>query len=59
MILVSIVGVLMPSLCRAADYRPRAAEHAVLYRVITEHLEAFLETAKRHALGSPACLSTG
>jgi len=37
----------------AADYRPRDAEHAVLYRVIAEHLEAFLETAKRHADGSP------
>src|SRR2546427_13148578 len=36
----------------AADYRPRDAEHAVLYRVIAEHLEAFLETAKRHADGS-------
>jgi len=23
---------------RAADYRPRDAEHAVLYRVIAEHL---------------------
>jgi hypothetical protein len=33
----------------AADYRPRDAEHAVLYRVIDTHLEAFLETAKRHA----------
>src|SRR2546427_6995136 len=37
----------------APDYRPRDAEHAVLYRVIAEHLEAFLETAKRHADGSP------
>ena len=37
----------------AADYRPRDAEHAVLYRVIDEHLDAFLETAKRHADGSP------
>ena len=36
----------------AADYRPRDAEHAVLYRVIAENLEAFLETAKRHADGS-------
>src|SRR5262245_6971402 len=34
------------------DYRPRAAEHAVLYRVIAEHLEAFLETARCHADGS-------
>jgi len=36
----------------AADYWPRDAEHAVLYRVIAEHLEAFLETAKRHTDGS-------
>ncbi|SRR6266849_3017955 len=28
----------------AGDYRPRDAEHAVLYRVIDEHLDAFLET---------------
>ncbi len=32
----------------AADYRPRDAEHAVLFPVIAEHLEAFLETARRH-----------
>ncbi len=37
----------------AADYWPRDAEHAVLHRVIDEHLEAFLETAKRHTDGSP------
>lgn len=37
----------------AGDYRPRDAEHAVLYRVIDEHLDAFLETARRHATGSP------
>ena len=36
----------------ATDYRPRDAEHAVLYRVIDERLEAFLETAKREADGS-------
>ena len=36
----------------AANYRPRDAEHAVLYRVIDEHLEAFLETAAQHADGS-------
>ena len=36
----------------AADYQPRNAEHAVLYRVIGEHLEAFLETAPRHADGA-------
>jgi hypothetical protein len=32
-------------------YRPPEAEHAVLYRVIDEHLDAFLETARRHADG--------
>ena len=36
----------------AADYRPRNAEHAVLHRVIDGHLEAFLETARRHADGA-------
>jgi hypothetical protein len=35
------------------DYRPRDAEHGVLYRVIDEHLETFLETARRHADGVP------
>jgi len=34
-----------------SDYRPRDAEHAVLYRVIDEHLDAFLETVSRHADG--------
>ena len=29
----------------AADYRPPDAEHAVLDRVIAEHLEVFLGTA--------------
>jgi hypothetical protein len=38
---------------RADDYRPRDAEHAVLYRVIHGHLDAFLETARRHADGAP------
>src|SRR2546422_7781598 len=42
----------IPSLCRRYA-RPRDAEHAVLYRVIDEHLEAFLETARRNADGSP------
>lgn len=37
----------------AGDYRPRDAEHGVLYRVIDEHLDAFLETARRHADGVP------
>jgi len=37
----------------AGDYRPRDAEHTVLYRVIEEHLDAFLEAARRHADGSP------
>ena len=36
----------------AADYRPRDAEHAALYPVIAEHLETFLETARRHSDGS-------
>jgi hypothetical protein len=34
-----------------AAYQPRAAEHGVLFRVIAEHLEAFLDTAARHADG--------
>jgi hypothetical protein len=38
---------------RVGDYRPRHAEHTVLYRVIDEHLDAFLETARRHADGPP------
>ncbi|HEY7686870.1 MAG TPA: transposase [Gemmatimonadales bacterium] len=37
---------------RAGDYRPRNAEHTVLHRVIDEHLDAFLETAQRHADGA-------
>jgi hypothetical protein len=36
----------------ATDYRPRDAEHAVLYRVISWQLEAFLETAKRQVDGA-------
>jgi hypothetical protein len=36
----------------ADDYRPRDAEHAVPYRVIDDHLDAFLETARRHADGA-------
>src|SRR2546425_12308062 len=35
----------------AAEYRPRAAEHGVLYRVIDEHLETFLDAAAQHADG--------
>src|SRR5262247_1296984 len=38
---------------KASDYQPRDAEHTVLYRVIDEHLDAFLETARRHADGAP------
>jgi hypothetical protein len=38
---------------RVGDYRPRDAEHAVLYRVIDEHLDAFLETTRRQADGVP------
>jgi hypothetical protein len=34
------------------DYRPRDAEHAVLYRVIDEQLDAFLQTARRHVDGA-------
>jgi Transposase zinc-binding domain len=37
----------------AGDYRPRDAEHAVLYHVIDEHLDAFLETTRRQADGAP------
>ncbi len=37
----------------AADYRARDAEHTVLYHVIDEHLEAFLDTARGHADGAP------
>lgn len=37
---------------RVGDYRPRDAEHTVLYRVIDEHLDVFLETARRHADGA-------
>jgi len=37
---------------RVGDYRPRDAEHAVLYRVIDEHLDTFLETARGHADGA-------
>ena len=35
-----------------AGYRPRDAEHGVMYRVIDEHLEAFLDAAAHHADGS-------
>ncbi len=38
---------------RAGDYRPRNAEHTVLSRVIDEHLDVFLETARHHADGAP------
>src|SRR5256712_5782020 len=34
------------------DYRPRDVEHGVLYRVIDEHLDAFLDAATHHADGS-------
>jgi len=36
---------------RLAGYQPRAAEHSVLYRVIDEHLETFLDAAAQHADG--------
>lgn len=35
-----------------ADYRPRDAEHGVLYRVVDEHLEACVDAAAQHANGS-------
>ena len=38
---------------RVGDYRPHDAEDAVLYRVIDEHLVAFLETTRRQAEGVP------
>jgi len=34
-----------------AGYQPRAADHGVLYRVIDEHLEPFLDAAAHHADG--------
>jgi hypothetical protein len=37
----------------AGNYRPRDAAHAALYRVIDEHLGAFLETIRRQADGVP------
>ena len=36
----------------AAEYRPRNAEQGVLYRVIDEHLETFLDAAAQHSDGS-------
>jgi hypothetical protein len=36
--------------CRA-EYQPRVAEHGVLYRVMDEHLETFLDAAAQHADG--------
>jgi hypothetical protein len=38
---------------RVGDYRPRDAEHSVLYRVVDEHLDAFLEMTRRQAEGVP------
>ena len=35
----------------STDYRPRDAEHSVLYRVIEEHLDTFLDAAAHHADG--------
>jgi hypothetical protein len=34
-----------------AGYQPRVAEHGVLYRVIDEYLETFLDAAAHHADG--------
>jgi hypothetical protein len=36
---------------RLAGYQPRVGEHGVLYRVIDEHLETFLDAAAQHADG--------
>lgn len=36
----------------AGDYRPRNAEHTVLYRVVDEHPDAFLEMARHHGDGA-------
>ena len=36
---------------RSAGYQPRAAEHDVLYCVIDEHLETFLDAAAQHGDG--------
>jgi hypothetical protein len=36
---------------RLAGYQPRVGEHGVLYRVIDEHLETFLDAAADHADG--------
>jgi hypothetical protein len=42
-----------------AGYQPRVAEHGVLYRVIDEHLETFLDAAAHDAdidvLACPRC----
>ena len=36
-------------------YRPRAAEHTVLYRIVRQHLATFLRTAaEHHERGLPA-----
>ena len=49
--LSALSGVRRARLCRgygcsqARGYRPRDAEHTVLYQVIAEHLDAFLEAA--------------
>lgn len=52
-----LVGARRTRLCRGYGLRrrglpPRDAEHAVLYQLIGEHLDAFLETARRHADGA-------
>jgi len=43
------------ALARAGGYlgRPRDAEHAVPYREIYEHLDAFLDTTRQQADGVP------
>ena len=36
----------------SSPYRPRDSERSVLYRVVDEHLDAFLDAAANHADGS-------
>ena len=36
----------------SSPYRPRDSERSVLYRVVDEHLDAFLEAAAHHADGA-------
>jgi hypothetical protein len=38
--------------CDSSEYRPRDPGHSVLYRVVEEHLDAFLDAAAHHADGA-------